>query len=173
MAGYNRPAPGHALLSLVPFPSCPNSLGRFPFPILLSPWRSERMEGFLGTRLMGQRMCAGTQPRRLVGSDSSLEYVANWGSDLVFCCEGSGTRPDVKRQDLTPAFGPSGRCPQLLRSEFRTVSPELQRGNLLGTDSFIEEIAPFLNEQLTAIEIPRHQRLAAPLTPETLFEDVP
>jgi len=48
----------------------------------------------------------------------------------------------------------------------------LQRGNLLGTDSFIEEIAPLLNKQLAATEIPRHQRLAARPTLEMLFKDV-
>jgi len=49
---------------------------------------------------------------------------------------------------------------------------ELRSGNLLGTDTFIEKIRPLLNEQLIAIEIPRHQRLAARPTLEALFEDV-
>ena len=48
---------------------------------------------------------------------------------------------------------------------------ELRRGNLLGTDTFIERIGPLLNEQLTAIEVPRDQRLAARPTLETLFDD--
>ena len=49
---------------------------------------------------------------------------------------------------------------------------ELRRGNFLGTDTFIEQIAPLLNEQLTATEIPWHQRLAARPTLVTIFEDV-
>lgn len=49
---------------------------------------------------------------------------------------------------------------------------ELRRGNLLGTDSFIEAIGPLLNEQLAATEIPRRQRLAARPTLEMLFADV-
>jgi len=53
-----------------------------------------------------------------------------------------------------------------------TIWDELRRGNLLGRDSFIEEIGPLLNKQLAASEIPRHQRLAARPALATLFEDV-
>lgn len=53
-----------------------------------------------------------------------------------------------------------------------TIWDDLRRGNLLGTDSFIEEIGPLLNKQITATEIPRHQRLAARPSLATLFEDV-
>jgi len=53
-----------------------------------------------------------------------------------------------------------------------TIWDDLRRGNLLGTDSFIEEIGPLLNKQLAATEIPRHQRLAARPALATLFEDV-
>ena len=52
-----------------------------------------------------------------------------------------------------------------------TIWDELRRGNLLGTDSFIEEIGPLLNKQLATTEIPRHQRLAARPVLATLFED--
>ena len=53
-----------------------------------------------------------------------------------------------------------------------TIWDDLRRGNLLGTDSFIEEIGPLLNKQLAATEIPRHQRLAARPALTTLFEHV-
>jgi len=53
-----------------------------------------------------------------------------------------------------------------------TIWDDLRRGNLLGTDSFIEEIGPLLNKELAVTEIPRHQRLAARPALATLFEDV-
>jgi REP element-mobilizing transposase RayT len=49
---------------------------------------------------------------------------------------------------------------------------DLRRGNLLGTDAFVEQIAPLVNEQITATEIPRQQRLAARPTLEILFTDM-
>ena len=53
-----------------------------------------------------------------------------------------------------------------------TFWDDLRRGNLLGTDAFIEEIGPLLNNQLAATEIPRYQRLAARPALAALFEDV-
>jgi putative transposase len=53
-----------------------------------------------------------------------------------------------------------------------TIWDGLRRGNLLGTDAFIEDVAPLLNAQITAIEIPRCQRLAARPALETIFADV-
>jgi len=54
-----------------------------------------------------------------------------------------------------------------------TIWDDLRKGNLLGTDSFIEEIRPLLNKQLAMTKIPRRQRLAARPALATLFEDVP
>ena len=54
-----------------------------------------------------------------------------------------------------------------------TIWDDLRKGNLLGTDSFIEEIRPLLNKQLAMTEIPRYQRLAARPALATLFADVP
>ena len=52
-----------------------------------------------------------------------------------------------------------------------SVWDELRRGNLLGTDSFAEQVTPLLDERRTVIEIPRFERLAAKLPLEELFKN--
>jgi REP-associated tyrosine transposase len=49
---------------------------------------------------------------------------------------------------------------------------ELRRGNLLGTEAFVKQLEPLLNERIAAIEIPRYQRLAARPMLKDLFEGV-
>ena len=49
---------------------------------------------------------------------------------------------------------------------------QLRRGMLLGSDEFIEQLAPLLDEHSTATEIPRYQRLATSPSLETLFANV-
>ena len=53
-----------------------------------------------------------------------------------------------------------------------TLWGKLQCGNLLGTDAFVEQIAPLIDEKSTATEIPRQQRLAARPSLESLFADM-
>ena len=49
---------------------------------------------------------------------------------------------------------------------------ELRHGNLLGSESFVEEITPLLDEQRTETEIPRTERLAGRPSLNELFGDV-
>lgn len=52
------------------------------------------------------------------------------------------------------------------------VWSQLRRGNLLGSDDFVGQLAPLLDEQSAATEIPRDQRLAARPSLEELFANV-
>ena len=52
------------------------------------------------------------------------------------------------------------------------VWEELRKGSILGTDEFVEQLAPLLKEQLECIEIPRSQRLATRPSLDMLFETV-
>jgi len=58
------------------------------------------------------------------------------------------------------------------RGRGASIWDELRRGNLLGTDSFAEQVAPLLDERRNTIEIPRFQRLAARPTLHELFAGV-
>ena len=53
------------------------------------------------------------------------------------------------------------------------VWSQLRRGSLLGSDDFVGQLAPLLDEQAAATEFPRDQRLAARPSLEELFADVP
>jgi putative transposase len=48
----------------------------------------------------------------------------------------------------------------------------LRAGNLLGSDSFVEQIAPLVDERRAVVDIPRFERLAARPSLDALFVDV-